>query len=169
MSFGVPTLLYLARYGYTAVNAALEASNLDVFAGVEINYASQTPVSDITFFIPTDMAFEEISSVLATADQSTLQSVLSYHLISDNIIFSPSLSNTTVATIGGQELTITVTEDGSVFVNNAKVILPNVILYEGVGHIIDRYVLGYNRNLAVLLLTVFAASSILSSPLIDLS
>ena len=78
--------------------------------------------------------------MLATADQSTLQEVLKYHVIQDNIIFSPSITNTTVATIQGGDLAFSVTDNGSVFVNNAKVILPNVLLYEGVAHIIDRYV-----------------------------
>jgi uncharacterized surface protein with fasciclin (FAS1) repeats len=138
ISFGVPALLFLGRYGYNGLNAALIESDLGVFAGNDISSSDETPVTDVTFFIPTDLALEEISSVLATANQSTLQSVLSYHLIQDNIIFSPSLSNTTVPTVGGQDLTITVADDGSVFVNQAKVILPNVILYEGVAHIIDR-------------------------------
>jgi uncharacterized surface protein with fasciclin (FAS1) repeats len=139
MSFGAPLLLWTARYGYTALNAALVEADLGVFAGNEISGSDETPATDITLFIPTNMAFEEISSVLAASNLSTIQEVLSYHLIQDNIIFSPSLSNTTVATVQGQELTITVTDDGTIFVNNAKVVLPNVILYEGVAHVIDRY------------------------------
>lgn len=138
MSFGVPALLFLARYGYIGVDAALVQADLGVFAGVEISGSDETPAKDVTFFVPTNMALEEISSVLAIANQSTLQDVLSYHLIQDNIIFSPSLSNTSVTTAQGKDLTITVTDDGDVFVNNAKVILPNVLLYEGVAHIIDK-------------------------------
>ena len=158
MSFGAPVELFTARYGYTALNAALVQADLGVFAGIEIGGSDETPVKDITLFIPINSAFEDISSVLATANQSTLQDVLSYHLIQDNIIFSPSITNTTVATVQGGELAFTVTDEGDVFVNNAKVILPNVLLYEGVAHIIDRYVIVVLSCFQNAPLTIFIAS-----------
>ena len=116
------------------------ASNLSVFSGIEISSSSESPLTDVTVFIPMDQALEEIGSVLAAANQSTLQEVLKYHVIQNNIIFSPSISNTTAATVQGGDLTFSVTDDGSVFVNNAKVVLPNILLYEGVAHVIDRCV-----------------------------
>jgi uncharacterized surface protein with fasciclin (FAS1) repeats len=66
--------------------------------------------------------------------------VIKYHVVQDNIVFSPSITNTSLTSAQGGELTLSVTEEGAIFVNNAKVILPNVILYEGVAHIVDRYV-----------------------------
>lgn len=138
MSFGAPLTLFLSRYGYEDLNAALVASNLTLFSGEEINSASESPIADVTIFVPLNVAFEAIGSVLTGGNQSTLQEVLTYHVIQDNIIFSPSISNTTVATVQGGNVTLSVTNNGSVFVNNAKVVLPNVLLYEGVAHIIDR-------------------------------
>ena len=140
LSFGVPLTLFLARYGYTTLNQALIASNLSLFSGIEINSASQSSVTDVTVFIPINEALQAIGSVLAGADQATLQEVLKYHVIPNNVIFSPSISNTTVTSAQGEDLTFSVTNNGSVFVNNAKVILPNIILYEGIAHIVDRYV-----------------------------
>lgn len=78
--------------------------------------------------------------MLAGADISTIQEVLKYHVVQDNILFSPQLTNTSVTSLQGGQLQVTVGNDGSIFVNNAKVVLPNVILYEGVAHIIDRRV-----------------------------
>lgn len=145
LSFGVPFLLFLARYGYTGLNAAYQASNLSLFSGIEINSASESPITDATIFIPIDEALRSIGSVLSTANQSTLQDVIKHHVIQDSIIFSPSVTNITAVSAQGQDLTFSVTDNGTIFVNNAKVILPNVILYEGVAHIIDRYVTSFLR------------------------
>jgi hypothetical protein len=41
--------------------------------------------------------------------------------------------------VGGENVTITV-ENGTVFVNSAKVITPNVLVANGVVHVIDGYV-----------------------------
>ena len=49
------------------------------------------------------------------------------------------LSNTTVEAYSGGELTVTVVDD-TIFVNDAKVIIPNILLSNGVAHVIDRYV-----------------------------
>jgi uncharacterized surface protein with fasciclin (FAS1) repeats len=52
--------------------------------------------------------------------------------------YSSLLSNTTLTTVNGGNVTITV-EDGSVFLNSAKVIIPNVLVANGVVHVIDKY------------------------------
>lgn len=96
-------------------------------------------LSDYTFFVPNNEAFENIGSVLESADIETLRKVLSYHIIPNNVIFSPSLGNVTVPSLNGANLTFTVLPDGSAWVNNARIIFPNTILYNGVAHVIDRY------------------------------
>lgn len=138
LSFGIPFILFLARYGYTGLAQAYQASNLSLFSGIEINSASESPLTDVTIFIPIDEALRSIGSVLSSANQSTLQEVIKYHVVED-IVFSSSITNTTVASAQGQDLAFSVTNNGSIFVNNAKVIIPNVLLYEGVAHIVDRY------------------------------
>ena len=50
--------------------------------------------------------------------------------------YSTILSNTTLKTVAGANVTITV-EGGSVFVNSAKVVTPNVLVSNGVVHVID--------------------------------
>ena len=88
--------------------------------------------------MPTNEAFENIGSVLASADQATLQTVLKHHIIPDNVIFSPSLGNVTVKSMAGADLVFTVLPDGSAFVNGAKITFVNTILYNGVAHVIDK-------------------------------
>lgn len=53
-----------------------------------------------------------------------------------NVLFSTEVTNTTVTASNGGTLTLTVIDD-DIFVNGAKVILPNVLMSDGVAHVID--------------------------------
>ncbi|THY11380.1 FAS1 domain-containing protein [Aureobasidium pullulans] len=136
-SFGAPLQLFAYRAGYLNMNAALEAGNLGFDVGLSGPDQKGLNISDFTIFIPTDEAFETIGSVLASADLETLQTVLKYHIIPNNVIFSPSLGNITVTSLQGDNLTFTVLPDGTAWVNNAKITFPNTILYNCVAHVID--------------------------------
>ena len=63
-------------------------------------------VADLTIFVPSNAAFQAIGSVLAGASIETLQSVLRYHAIVGNVVFSSELSNTSVTTLEGEEVEI---------------------------------------------------------------
>jgi hypothetical protein len=122
------------------MNAALDAADLNFAFGLTGADFQGLNISDFTALVPTDEAFKAIGSVLATADKATLREVLSHHFIPNNVIFSPSLGNVTVKSLIGTDLTFTVLPDGSAWVNNARITFPNTILYNGVAHVIDRYV-----------------------------
>lgn len=138
MSFGAPLQLFTYRAGYLGMNAALEAADLGIDIGLTGADNKGLNLSDYTIFVPNNEAFESIGSVLESANQSTLQEVLKYHIIPNNVIFSPSLGNVTVQSLQGSNLTITVLPDGSAWVNNAKITFPNSILYNGIAHVIDK-------------------------------
>ncbi|KAJ0333848.1 hypothetical protein COL922a_010370 [Colletotrichum nupharicola] len=137
LSFGAPFQLFTFRAGYRAMNAALEAAHLNFAFGETGADVQGLNISDYTIFVPTDDAFKSIGSVLEIADLETLQQVLQYHIIPNNVIFSPSLGNVTVPSLQGANLTFTVLPDGSAWVNNARITFPNTILYNGVAHVID--------------------------------
>jgi len=120
------------------MNAALEAAQLNFAFGETGDGVGGLNISDYTIFVPTDDAFKAIGSVLESADIKTLQDVLSYHIIPNSVIFSPSLGNVTVQSLQGTDLTFTVLPDGSAWVNNARITFPNTILYNGIAHVIDR-------------------------------
>lgn len=122
------------------MNAALEAAHLNFAFGETGADEQGLNISDYTIFVPTDEAFKSIGSVLETASLETLQEVLRYHIIPNNVIFSPSLGNVTVPSLQGNNLTFTVLPDGSAWVNNARISFPNTILFNGVAHVIDRSV-----------------------------
>merc|ERR1711975_106931 len=130
-----PTLVdYTRRDGTLLFNAAVTAADLPVNFGDD---ADKMPISDFTIFIPNDAAFEAIGSVLEGADLETLQAVLTYHLVADNVVFSTALGNVSLPSYQGDDLTFTVAEDGSAWVNNAKIVFPNILLANGVAHVID--------------------------------
>ncbi|KAG9603399.1 FAS1 domain-containing protein, partial [Aureobasidium melanogenum] len=137
LSFGPPLQLFTYRAGYRAMNAALEAADLGFDVGLSGPDQKGLNISDFTIFIPTDAAFDSIGSVLESANLETLQEVLEFHIIPNNVVFSPSLGNVTVPSLQGDNLTFTVLPDGSAWVNNAKITFPNSILFNCVAHVID--------------------------------
>lgn len=94
-------------------------------------------IADLTVFIPNDEAFISAASAFANASVETLTSVLTYHAVAGAVVFASDVTNTTVPTVNGNDLTLSIGTDGTVYVDNAKVVLPNIILSNGVAHIID--------------------------------
>jgi uncharacterized surface protein with fasciclin (FAS1) repeats len=91
---------------------------------------------DVTVFVPNNEAFQAIASVLSNATVETLTSVLEYHVIAGSVLYSPNVTNGTAKTLQGNNITTTVS-NGTVFVNQAKVVIPNVLVANGVVHVID--------------------------------
>ena len=113
--------------GLTSIAGALTQANL-------VDALDILP--DVTVFAPSNAAFESIASVLANISTSDLASVLEYHVVNGTVAYSTGVANGTVPTLQGNDLTLTVV-DGSIFVNQAKVIIPNVLVSNGVVHVID--------------------------------
>ena len=102
------------------------------------NASSQTVALDsspsITVFIPTNDAFSAAN--ISTAS-SGIASVISGHVILDFVGYLPILTNGgNYMTQSGKILTVTIQGD-DYFVNNAKIIASNLILENGVAHVID--------------------------------
>ena len=91
---------------------------------------------DITIFAPSNEAFQAIGSAAGKLSTSQLTSILEYHVLNGTIAYSSSLGNGSVETLGGSSLNITV-EDGAVFVNAARVINADILIANGVLHVID--------------------------------
>ncbi|EMD90751.1 hypothetical protein COCC4DRAFT_127319 [Bipolaris maydis ATCC 48331] len=137
LSFGAPFQLFTYRAGYTAMNGALQAAQLAIDFGLNGPDQVGLNISDFTIFVPDNAAFENIGSVVGSADKETLQTVLKHHIIPKNVIFSPSLGNVTVKSMADEDLVFTVLPDGSAWVNGAKITFVNTILYNGVAHVVD--------------------------------
>lgn len=125
----IPQNLYMTAVmaNLTALAGALNATNLTE----PLNAAS-----DITVFAPTTAAFEDISSALANLTAEDAAGILGYHVINGTVAYSSLLGNVSVPSSTGQDLNITVI-DGAVFVNAARVIATDVLVANGVVHVID--------------------------------
>ncbi|KAL9603537.1 MAG: hypothetical protein Q9179_002154 [Wetmoreana sp. 5 TL-2023] len=105
-------------------------------------------LNDVTIFAPNNSAFQAIGSALPNLTTSQLASILQYHVVNGTVAYSSTLENgTSVAALSGGDLQITIA-DGDVFVNSAKVLIPDVLVANGVVHVIDNVLNPNNSNAA---------------------
>jgi uncharacterized surface protein with fasciclin (FAS1) repeats len=103
--------------------------------------------NDVTAFIPNNQAFASVASALENVPAASLASLMKYHVVQGNwpdfYIGARGWTfgqNTTLTTMNGENITITTGSDGTTFVNSAQVITPNLLVANGVVHVIDKYV-----------------------------
>jgi len=113
--------------GLSAFLGAVNATNLT-------EAVNTTP--DLTIFAPNNEAFQDISSALSNLTAEEAASILQYHVINGTVAYSSTLANGTVPTLGGGNITITII-DGEVFVNRARVITADILIANGVLHVLD--------------------------------
>ncbi len=93
---------------------------------------------DLTLFAPNNAAFQSIGSAVANLTREQIAAILQYHAVEGTVAYSSTLMNgTSVQTLAGNNLTITMDGD-NVFVNSAKVLRPDVLVANGVIHVIDK-------------------------------
>lgn len=124
-----------------SVSTTLTAGNFTALAGAATQADLVAPLedlSDITIFAPNNDAFQRLAASNFSATDEELASILQYHVIQGTVGYSTTLANNTkISTLNGEELDITISADGAVFVNAARVINADVLLENGVLHVID--------------------------------
>ena len=96
-----------------------------------------------TVFAPTDDAFAMLPDGTVDAllnDIPTLQSILLYHVVPGNVMASDVVNLSSADTASGLEVSISV-ENGAVKINDAQVIITDIVASNGVIHVIDRVIL----------------------------
>jgi len=116
-----------SQAGLTAFDGALNATNLT---------RTLDGLRDVTVFAPSNAAFSAIGSALGSLNATQATQILEYHVLNGTVAYSSLLTNTTVRSLTGENITITV-EDGAVFVNQARVIRADVLVAGGVVHVLD--------------------------------
>ena len=100
-------------------------------------------VGPFTVFAPTDQAFTDAGIDLAdfNTDEAnqTLVDILTYHVVSGEVLSSALTDGMSVETLNGDNITIGVGDN--VTVNDAIVTLPDVVSSNGVIHVIDKVLL----------------------------
>ncbi len=126
----------------TLLNAALTRPDIDLGA-TKLGTSDPGPY---TFFAPTDDAlraagFADVNAI-NNAPKGALTNILLYHIVSGTAITSSALSGSTTAigTASGP-LYVTKTSSGSLSVNGARVISPDIVATNGVVHVIDQVLL----------------------------
>ncbi|KAF4948836.1 hypothetical protein FSARC_13630 [Fusarium sarcochroum] len=115
------------------------AANLSAVAGAltESNLVSNlSRARNITVFAPSNSAFAKIGSILSNLSESDLENILEYHVINNTVGYSTDLKNGTLTSAAGEKINIAI-ENGTVWVNEAKVLVPDVLIANGVVHVID--------------------------------
>jgi transforming growth factor-beta-induced protein len=120
-----------AAGNFTTLLAAAEAADLvDALKGA----------GPITVFAPTDEAFAKLPAGTVEAllaDKDALTAILTYHVVPGAVTSDQVVKLSGAETLNGASLTITVTSDGKVKVDNATVIVTDIKATNGIIHVID--------------------------------
>jgi transforming growth factor-beta-induced protein len=121
---------------HTILTAAVDAAGADV--------ALSDDGIDITLFAPTDEAFAALPpgtiEALLEDPEGLLSDILAYHVLLESFESSELFDGQVIATALGQDVTVTINGDG-VFINDAKVIIADLLASNGVVHVIDAVLL----------------------------
>merc|ERR1712032_932145 len=129
------------------LTSTAQNANLTAFLGAAENASVASTLlgaEDLTIFAPSNPAFQDIGSLVGNLTMEQLANILSYHVINGTVAYSSDLSNTSLPTLEGSDVQITIS-NGSVMVNNATVTNANILFAGGVIHVIDQ-VLNPNSN-----------------------
>ncbi len=105
-------------------------------AGLEETLAGEGP---FTVFAPVDAAFAglppgTLDDILA--DTELLTAILTYHVLGADVRSTDLTDGQTATTLNGADVTVTI-DNGMVFINNAQVIMADIVTDNGVVHVID--------------------------------
>merc|ERR1712032_1678957 len=122
------------------LTSTAQNANLTAFLGAAVNASVASTLlgaEDLTIFAPSNAAFQDIGSLVGNLTMDQLANILSYHVIEGTVAYSSDLSNTSLTTLQGDDVEITIA-NGAVMVNNATVTNANILFAGGVIHVIDQ-------------------------------
>ena len=99
-------------------------------------------------FAPTDEAFSKlpagtVESLLKPENKEKLKAILLYHVVAGDVTAAQVMKMSSAKTLDGQDVKVMV-NDGTVMVNDAKVIKADVMASNGVIHVIDTVLIPKN-------------------------
>jgi uncharacterized surface protein with fasciclin (FAS1) repeats len=142
-SSGALSLLEDCENEKDIVGTAIEAGAETLVAAVvcaELVDALSEPNGPYTVFGPTDAAFAELGltpdNVCEALPKEALEEILLYHVALGAFDAEAALEEEEIETLQGGDVEVE-DEDGMVFVNDAKVVIPDVCTTNGIIHVID--------------------------------
>jgi len=126
----------VAADGFDTLVAAVKAADL-----VEV-LSSKGP---FTVFAPTDEAFAKLpkgtlETLLKPENKEKLQAILKYHVVAGKVTAKKVVNLSEAKTVQGSPISIAV-KDGTVMINDAKVVKADIMTSNGVIHVIDKVIL----------------------------
>ncbi|CAK7232272.1 hypothetical protein SEUCBS140593_008205 [Sporothrix eucalyptigena] len=124
------------------LNSTLVAANLTsadgALAKAGTDLTSQLAgLKNVTVFVPSNSAFAAIANIAANWSNTQVEDILKYHIVDGTVDYSTLVQNNTQAdTLGGGKLSFTV-DNGTIFVDSARIIEKDVLINNGVLHVID--------------------------------
>ena len=103
-----------------------------------------------TVFTPTDAAFAKlpagtVENLLKPENKAKLAAILTYHVVPAAVTAADVAKLTEAKTVNGEMVTVSAM-DGSVMINNAKIITTDIPASNGVIHVIDSVLLPPNYS-----------------------
>jgi uncharacterized surface protein with fasciclin (FAS1) repeats len=133
-----PTIVGIASTNadFETLTAALKAADL---------VATLEGKGPFTVFAPTDEAFAKLPAgtlddLLKPENKAKLAAILTYHVVSGNVLAADVVKLTSAKTVNGAEVKITVA-GGKVKVNDANVVTTDIKASNGTIHVIDSVIL----------------------------
>jgi uncharacterized surface protein with fasciclin (FAS1) repeats len=126
----------VAAGNFKTLTAALQAAGLvDTLKGP----------GPFTVFAPTDEAFAKlppgtVEELLKPENKDKLVAILTYHVVSGKVMAKDAMKLTSAKTVNGKSITIA-DQNGTVMIDNAKVIQADIVASNGVIHVIDAVIL----------------------------
>jgi len=106
-----------------------------LYATESIDNFTDTP--NYTLFAPNNAAFQALGSAISGLSMEDLTSVMDFHVLPNQVIYSTSLLNgTTWATKQGNNITVR-HSGNNVYIDSAQLLDSNILLANGVLHVID--------------------------------
>ena len=119
---------------HTTLKVAIDACALD---------GTLSGPGPFTLFAPTDAAFNLLPAGTVTAllaDIPQLTDILKHHVVGASVMSGMLSNNQVVTTLLGTDVTVTINSMG-VFIDNAQVIVADIVADNGVVHVIDAVLL----------------------------
>jgi transforming growth factor-beta-induced protein len=126
----------IAAGSFTTLVRALEAADL---------VGTLEGKGPFTVFAPTDAAFAKLpagtlENLLEPENKKELQRILTYHVVAGEVPSSEVVTLSRAKAVSGDTIAITVA-DGTVMVDNARVVTADVAASNGMIHVIDTVIL----------------------------
>ena len=128
-----------------------------------------------TVFAPTDDAFAALPAALVPClllpeNKDALTSILTYHVANGDVASSDLTDGQVIPTLlDGQDVTVKIMGDGTVMINDAHVVIPDVDTTNGVVHAIDAVLVPPSVDVTAFLATCPAVDADASTDTDDLA